>query len=167
LFGYEVIVTHDAPADRDAGPNLLKLSESFLLQHRPRTIALISVREENAGADEAEKCRNCLDHRIDPLAPLCRTETTGAAAQSKGFPTACKNRNPTDDLEQHRGPEKGEGRLFRLLGLRSCGFLRARCHHRVIFRSAAPGRSTLRQAAHPMRHVGDRLARRSTTGASR
>jgi hypothetical protein len=69
-FGYQIIVTHDAPADRDAGPNLLKLSESFLLQHRPRTIALISVREENAGADEAEKCCNCLDHRNCPYAPL-------------------------------------------------------------------------------------------------
>jgi hypothetical protein len=65
-FGYQIIVTHDAPADRDAGPNLLKLSESFLLQHRPRTIALISVSEENAGADEAEKCCNCLDHRNCP-----------------------------------------------------------------------------------------------------
>jgi hypothetical protein len=53
-FGYQIIVTHDAPADRDAGPNLLKLSESSLLQHRPRTIALISVRNEDAGADEAE-----------------------------------------------------------------------------------------------------------------
>jgi hypothetical protein len=53
-FGYEIIVTHVAPADRDAGPNLLKLSESFPLQHRPRTIAFISVRNENAGADEAE-----------------------------------------------------------------------------------------------------------------
>jgi hypothetical protein len=53
-FGYEIIVTHDAPADRDAGPNLLKLSESLPLQHRPRTIALISVSNENAGADEAE-----------------------------------------------------------------------------------------------------------------
>ena len=65
-FCDEVIVTHDAPAERDAGPNLLKLSESFPLQHRPRTIALISVRNENAGADEAEKCCNCLDHRICP-----------------------------------------------------------------------------------------------------
>jgi hypothetical protein len=65
-FGYEIFVTHDAPADRDAGPNLLKLSESFLLQHRPRTIALISVSKENAGADEAEKCCNCLDHRNCP-----------------------------------------------------------------------------------------------------
>jgi hypothetical protein len=65
-FGYEILVTHDAPADRDAGPNLLKLSESFLLQHRPRTIALISVSNENAGADEAEKSCNHLDHRICP-----------------------------------------------------------------------------------------------------
>jgi hypothetical protein len=53
-FGHEIVATHDAPADRDAGPNLLKLSESSLLQRRPRTIALISVSEENAGADEAE-----------------------------------------------------------------------------------------------------------------
>jgi hypothetical protein len=68
-FGYEIIVTHDAPADRDAGPNLLKLSESSLLQHRPRTIALISVSEENAGADEAEKRCNHLDHRNCPCAP--------------------------------------------------------------------------------------------------
>jgi hypothetical protein len=41
------------------------------------------------------------------LAPLARTETTGGAAQSKGFRTGGKNRNPTDDLEQHRVPEKG------------------------------------------------------------
>jgi hypothetical protein len=66
LFGYEIVVTHDAPADRDVGPNLLKLSESFPLQQRPRTIALISVRKENAGADEAENCCNHLDHRICP-----------------------------------------------------------------------------------------------------
>jgi hypothetical protein len=65
-FGDKIVVTHDAPADRDAGPNLLKLSESFLLQHRPRTIAFISVSKENAGADEAEKCCNCLDHRSCP-----------------------------------------------------------------------------------------------------
>jgi hypothetical protein len=65
-FGYEIIVTHDAPADRNAGPNLLKLSESFLLQHRPRTITLKSVREKNAGADEAEKRCNHLDHRNCP-----------------------------------------------------------------------------------------------------
>jgi hypothetical protein len=65
-FGYEIIVTHDAPADRDAGPNLLKLSESLFLQNRPRTIALKSVRKKNAGADEAEKHCNHLDHRNCP-----------------------------------------------------------------------------------------------------
>ena len=89
------------------------------------------------------------------LSALATTETTGGAAQSKGFRTGCKNRNPTDDLEQHRVPERGVGRLFRLVGLRRCGFLRALGHHRVIFRSAAPRRSALRQAAHPVRHVGD------------
>jgi hypothetical protein len=103
-FGYEIVVTHDAPADRDAGPNLLKLSESFPLQHRPRTIAFISVSNENAGADEAEKCCNCLDHRICPKRPWLRTETTGEAAQSKGFRTGSENLNPTDDLGQHRVP---------------------------------------------------------------
>jgi hypothetical protein len=65
-FGYEIFVTHDAPAERDAGPNLLKLSESFFLQHRPRTITFKSVREKNAGADEAEKPCNHLDHRNCP-----------------------------------------------------------------------------------------------------
>jgi hypothetical protein len=65
-FGHEIIVAHDAPADRDSGPNLLKLSESLPLQHRPRTIALISVSNENAGADEAEKHCNHLDHRNCP-----------------------------------------------------------------------------------------------------
>jgi hypothetical protein len=30
-FSYEIFITHDAPADRDTGPNLLKLSESFFL----------------------------------------------------------------------------------------------------------------------------------------
>jgi hypothetical protein len=76
-FGYEIVVTHDAPADRDVGPNLLKLSESFPLQHRPRTIAFISVRNENAGADEAEKCCNCLDHRNCPCAPGDRNDMRG------------------------------------------------------------------------------------------
>jgi hypothetical protein len=111
-FGYEIVVTHDAPADCDAGPNLLKLSESFPLQHRPRTITFISVRKENAGADEAEKCCNCLDHRNCPKRPWLWTETTGEAAQSKGFRTGAENLNPTDDLEQHRVPERGEGRYF-------------------------------------------------------
>jgi hypothetical protein len=104
-FGYEIIVTHDAPADRDAGPNLLKLSESFLLQRRPRTIALISVSEENAGADEAEKCCNCLDHRNCPWQPLHdRNDTRGRTV--KRISSGAKNRNPTDDLEQHRVPEE-------------------------------------------------------------
>jgi hypothetical protein len=101
------------------------------------------------------------------LAPLARTETTGGAAQSKGFRTGAENRNRLMIWSNTAFPKRGEGRLFRLIGLRSRGFLRARCHHRGIFRSAAPRRSTFRQAAHPMRHVGDRLARRSTTGASR
>jgi hypothetical protein len=80
-FGDKIVVTHDAPADRDAGPNLLKLSESFLLQHRPRTIALISVSEENAGADEAEKCCNCLDHRNCPCAPGRQKRYAGLHSQ--------------------------------------------------------------------------------------
>jgi hypothetical protein len=105
-FGDKIIVAHDAPADRDVGPNLLKLSESFPLQHRPRTIALISVRNENAGADEAEKRCNHLDHRNCPSRPW-RTETICGGAQSKGFRSGSNNRNPTDDLEQHRVPEKG------------------------------------------------------------
>jgi hypothetical protein len=109
-FGYEIVVTHDAPADRDVGPNLLKLSESFALQHRPRTIALISVSEENAGADEAKKSCNHLDHRNCPKRPWHRTETTLEAAQSKGFRTGAENRNPTDDLQQHHVPE-GRRRL--------------------------------------------------------
>jgi hypothetical protein len=65
-LGHEIVVKHDAPAERDAGPNLLKLSESFFLQHRPRTIAFKSVRKKNAGADEAEKPCNHLDHRNCP-----------------------------------------------------------------------------------------------------
>jgi hypothetical protein len=105
-FGYEIIMTHDAPADRDAEPNLLKLSESLSLQHRPRTIAFISVRNENAGADEAEKYCNHLDHRNCPSRPW-KTETTGGAAQSKGFRAGYRNPNPTDDLEQHCAPERG------------------------------------------------------------
>jgi hypothetical protein len=45
------------------------------------------------------------------LAPL-GTETTGGAAQSKGFRTGAKNSNPTDDLEQHRVERKGEGQAI-------------------------------------------------------
>jgi hypothetical protein len=77
-FGYEIIGTHDAPAEYDAALNLLKLSESFPLQHRPRTIAFISVRKKNAGADEAEKHCNHLDHRNCPLRPwLDRNDRRG------------------------------------------------------------------------------------------
>jgi hypothetical protein len=95
------------------------------------------------------------------------TETTCEAAQSKGFRAVFENRNPTDDLEQHRVLERGEGWLFRLFGLRSCRILGALRHHRVIFRSAAPRRSTFRQATHPVRHVGKRFAGRSPRGAIR
>ncbi len=80
-FGYEIAVTHGAPADRDAGPNLLKLSESFLLQHRSRTIALISVSKKNAGADEAEKRCNHLDHRNCPCAPGEQKRRAGPHSQ--------------------------------------------------------------------------------------
>jgi hypothetical protein len=39
------------------------------------------------------------------LSALRTTETTGGAAQSKGFRTGRRNRDPTDDLEQHRVSE--------------------------------------------------------------
>jgi hypothetical protein len=90
LFGYEIVVTHDAPADRDAGPNLLKLSESSLLQHRPRTIALISVSKENAGADEAEKRCNHLDHRICPKRPCGGQKRHAGPHSQKDFEPAPK-----------------------------------------------------------------------------
>jgi hypothetical protein len=84
-FGDEISVTHDAPADRDAGPNLLKLSESLLLQRRPRTIALISVRKENAGADEAEKRCTHLDHRNCPCAPSREQKRHAGPHSQKDF----------------------------------------------------------------------------------
>jgi hypothetical protein len=89
-FGDEIVVTHDAPADCDAGPNLLKLSESLALQHRPRTIALISVRNENAGADEAEKRCNHLDHRNLSLSALGRQKRQARPHSQKDFEPAPK-----------------------------------------------------------------------------
>jgi hypothetical protein len=89
-FGYEIVVTHDAPADRDVGPNLLKLSESFALQHRPRTIALISVSEENAGADEAKKSCNHLDHRNCPKRPWHGQKRQAGPHSQKDFEPAPK-----------------------------------------------------------------------------
>jgi hypothetical protein len=65
-FGDQIVLTHDAPAECDAGPDLLKLSELLVLQNGARAIALKSVRKKNAGADKAEKHGNHLDHRNCP-----------------------------------------------------------------------------------------------------
>src|SRR3954453_21915914 len=50
------------------------------------------------------------------LCALGSTETTGGAAQSKGFRSGFGNPKPTDDLEQHRVAEKGA-----LLPVCGCG----------------------------------------------
>jgi hypothetical protein len=89
-FGYQIIRTHDAPAHRDAASDLLKLSESFPLQGGARTIALISVSKKNAGADEAEKHCNHLDHRNCPCT-LARTETACAPHSQKDSQRSSKS----------------------------------------------------------------------------
>jgi hypothetical protein len=63
--------------------------------------------------------------------------------------------------------QKAAAKLFRLLSLRRCRVLGTLGHHRVIFGSAAPRRSALRQAAHPVRHVGNGFAWRFASSAIR
>jgi hypothetical protein len=87
-FGDKITISHDAPADDDAGPNLLKLSESLSLQHRPRPIAFISVREKNAGADEAEKRCNHLDHHTCPCPSRQQKRHAGPHSQKDFEPLA-------------------------------------------------------------------------------
>jgi hypothetical protein len=93
------MVTHDTPATLNAGPNSLKLSKSAFLKDvpvvsprsNPRAKTLKCVGKENAGANQAQKRCNCLNHRKDPLRPG-RERTTCRLAQSKGFPGQIENR---------------------------------------------------------------------------
>ena len=72
------MLSHGAPATRDAGPNLLKISESPfcksycgpLPRSGPGTKAVKRVGKENARANQAQKCCNCFNHRECPLAPV-------------------------------------------------------------------------------------------------
>jgi hypothetical protein len=50
----------------------------------PRTKTLKGVGQENAGAEQTQKCRNCLEHREKSLGPG-HDQTTWRSAQSKGF----------------------------------------------------------------------------------
>jgi hypothetical protein len=75
------------PLSIDDHPILLKISESPRRQTDaagPGTIALVGVRQKNAGAEKCENCRYRFDHRRCPLEPR-RHNTTCKAAQSKRF----------------------------------------------------------------------------------
>jgi hypothetical protein len=94
------MVTHDTPATFDTGPNLLKISKSALFERSvlvvsprsdPRAKTVKCVGKENAGANQAQKRCNCLNHRKDPLRPG-RDRTTCRRAQSKRFPDQIENR---------------------------------------------------------------------------
>jgi hypothetical protein len=80
-------MTHNTPAARNAGPNLLKISKSASLQNLrpagsgPRTKAVKCMGKENAGAHQAQKRCNCLDHRQMSVAP--RPDRTTAALHSQ------------------------------------------------------------------------------------
>ena len=56
--------------------------------------------------------------------------------------------------------------LFGIAHLRTTGFVCARRHPGLVFRGAAPRRHTFRLAAHPVRHIGNLLAR-AFAGAAR
>jgi hypothetical protein len=95
----EVMITHGAPADHDAGPDLLKISESAFVgkstacrgQSGPRTKPVIGMGQKNAGADQAHKCCHCLNHRIVHRAPA-RGQNDCRTAQSKEFPQPIEDR---------------------------------------------------------------------------
>lgn len=108
----------------DARPNLLKLSESLLRATEPflclsplpespgglpeppavknsssGTIAFKCMGKKNACAHQAHQCRNCLDHRTNPLRP-CHPQNDCSVAQSKRF-TGWNHRSVgSDDLMQ-------------------------------------------------------------------
>jgi hypothetical protein len=94
------MVTHDTPATLDARPNSLKISKSDSLKEvlaasprsGPRAKTLKCVRKENAGANQAQKRCNRLNHRKDPLRPSPE-RTTCCLAQSKRFPAQIENRS--------------------------------------------------------------------------
>jgi hypothetical protein len=101
--------THGAPAARDAGPNLLKISESALSQKvqrycvplpksEPRKEAVICMGKKNAGANQAHKRCNCLDHRNVQSAPA-RTQRLPRCTV-KRIPSENRKWDPTDDLAQ-------------------------------------------------------------------
>jgi hypothetical protein len=83
-IGDEIVATHDAPALVDDRPILLKISESPCRQaDAAAAISLKCVREEDAGAEQAENCRYRFDHRRGPYAPSAKDRMR--LAQSKRF----------------------------------------------------------------------------------
>src|SRR5258705_8329562 len=94
------MVTHDTPATFDTGPNSLKISKSALFERSvlvvsprsdPRAKTVKCVGKKNAGANQAQKRCNCLNHRKDPFRPGGE-RTTCRLAQSKGFPGQIEDR---------------------------------------------------------------------------
>jgi hypothetical protein len=107
--GHKVMFTHVAPAARDAGPNLLKISESALSQKvkrycvpppksESRKEAVICMGKKNAGANQAHERCNCLDHRNVQSAPA-RTQRLPRCTV-KRIPSENRKWAPTDDLAQ-------------------------------------------------------------------
>jgi hypothetical protein len=105
------MMTHSTPAARNAGPNLLKISKSALQNLRPagsgpRTKAVKCMGKENAGAHQAQKRCNCLDHRKCPLRPA-RTERLPRCTVKR---ISWENRKSklTDVLAQQMGREASQ-----------------------------------------------------------
>jgi hypothetical protein len=77
------------PATLNAGPNSLKFSKSAFLKavpvvalgSDPRAKTLKCVGKENAGANQAQKRCNCLNHRKDPLRPGGRERHAASHSQ--------------------------------------------------------------------------------------
>ncbi len=75
-------------------------------------------------------------------------------------------RRPVAELPQALRLSVAPG-LFRLIGLRPRSFVSTLRHIPIVFGRTTAQRSIVRQASHPVRHIGDMFARGSTTGTGR
>jgi hypothetical protein len=106
--------SHGAPATRDAGPNLLKISESPFCKRYwgplpgsgPGTKAFKCVGKEDARANQAQKCCNCFNHRKCPLAPVATERLRRCTV--KRIPSQNRKSDLTDDLVQQLGTRGAE-----------------------------------------------------------
>jgi hypothetical protein len=109
--GNIITITHFTPAVPDpavpdAGPNYLKISQSAFergpapkMGSGPRPKAFKRMGNKNTGAKQAQKRRNRLNHRKNPLRP-CREQNDMPGRTVKRIPGGKRKSHPTDDLAQ-------------------------------------------------------------------